>query len=118
LTKDQLNSGRGRRQLPARKAEPARPLIRRTAAGAADSAGTGQHQTCVTVNSNMTWHHPKYYAALRKRGRELTSSQASSDKRPNQRTRVQASSQNQQAPRSDDQGTSAQAHGPGCKQQG
>ena len=76
----------------------------------------------------MTWHHPKYYAELKRRAREqtaawykdrkLTSSQASSDKHPNQRTRVQASSQSQQAPGSDDQGTSAQAHVPGCKQRG
>ena len=66
----------------------------------------------------MEFKHPKYYAALRKQGRKLTSSQAPSDKHPNQRTRVQASSQNQQAQESDDQGTSAQAHGPGCKQQG
>jgi hypothetical protein len=65
-----------------------------------------------------TFHHPKYYAELRKQGRKLTSSQASSDKHPNQRTRVQASSQSQQAQGSDDQGTSAQAHGPGCKRQG
>ena len=76
----------------------------------------------------MTWHHPKYYAALRKQGRKLKgtscpddklpSSQAGSDKHPNLRTRVQASSQSSQAPGFDDQGTSAQAHGPGCKQQG
>jgi len=62
--------------------------------------------------------HPKYYAALRKRGRELTSSQAGGGKHPSQRTRVQASSQNSQAPRSRDQGTSAQAHVSGRKQQG
>ena len=82
---------------------PARRLIKATSAEAADSAGTGRPQTCVTVNINM-WHHPKYYAALRKQGRKLTSSQASS--------------QNSQAPESQNQGTSAQAHGPGCKQQG
>jgi hypothetical protein len=75
------------------------------------------------------FYHPKYYAELRKQGRKITSSQASSDKHPNQRTRVQASSQSPQAPGSDDQGTSAQAgsddqgtsaqaHGPGYKQQG
>ena len=51
-------------------------------------------------------------------GPELTSSQASSDKRPSQRPRVQASSQSSQAPGSDDQGTSAQAHVLGYKQQG
>ena len=51
----------------------------------------------------MEFKHPKYYAELRKQGRKLTSSQASS--------------QSQQAPGSDDQGTSAQA-GPGRKQQG
>jgi hypothetical protein len=66
----------------------------------------------------MIFRHPKYYAALRKRGRELTSSQATSGKRPSRRLRVQASSQNSQAPLSHDQGTSAQAHDPGCKQQG
>jgi len=69
------------------------------------------------VNINMEFRHPKYYAALRKRGRELTSSQAGGDKHPNQRSRVQASSQKSQAPESSSQGTSAQAHDPGCKQQ-
>ena len=64
------------------------------------------------------FYHPKYYAALRKRGRELTSSQAGGGKRPTPEPRVQASSQNSQAPESQNQGTSAQAHGPGCKQQG
>lgn len=66
----------------------------------------------------MTFHHPKYYAELRKRGRELTSSQASSAQAPTRRPRVQASSQNSQAPGSRDQGTSAQAHVSGRKQQG
>jgi len=66
----------------------------------------------------MTWHHPKYYAELRKRGRELTSSQAGGGKHPNRKPRVQASSQNSQAQESQNQGTSAQAHDPGCKQQG
>jgi len=76
----------------------------------------------------MTWHHPKYYAALRKQGRKLKgtsypddklpSSQAGSDKHPNPELRVQASSQNQQAQKFENQGTSAQAHDPGCKQQG
>ena len=64
------------------------------------------------------FRHPKYYAALRKERRKLTSSQASGDKHPNQRTRVQASSQSSQAPGSDDQGTSAQAHDQVYKQQG
>jgi len=62
--------------------------------------------------------HPNYYAALRKQGRKLTSSQAGGDKHPNPEPRVQASSQSSQAPGSDDQGTSAQAHDPGYKQQG
>ena len=66
----------------------------------------------------MEFKHPKYYAALRKRGRELTSSQAGGDKHSNQKPRVQASSQSSQAPGFRDQGTSAQAHDPGCKQQG
>ena len=66
----------------------------------------------------MTFYHPKYYAELRKRGRELTSSQASSAQAPTRRPRVQASSQNSQAPGSRDQGTSAQAHVSGRKQQG
>jgi hypothetical protein len=48
---------------------------------------------------------------------KLTSSQATSGKRPSRRLRVQASSQSLQAPGSHDQGTSAQAHDPGCKQQ-
>jgi hypothetical protein len=70
-----------------------------------------------------TFHHPKYYAELRRLGRALadsqvTSAQAPRRKRPSQKPRVQASSQSQQAQGSDDQGTSAQAHGPGCKQQG
>jgi hypothetical protein len=64
------------------------------------------------------FRHPKYYAELRKQGRKLTSSQASSDKPPIPEPRVQASSQSQQAQGSENQGTSAQAHGPGCKQQG
>ena len=66
----------------------------------------------------MEFKHPKYYAALRKRGRELTSSQASGDKHPNPEPRVQASSQKSQAPGSVNQGTSAQARVQGCKQQG
>jgi hypothetical protein len=66
----------------------------------------------------MIFRHPKYYAELRKKARQVTSSQASGDKHPNQRTRVQASSQSPQAPESSSQGTSAQAHVPGCKQQG
>jgi len=70
------------------------------------------------VNTKMIWHHPKYYAELRKRGRELTSSQAGGGKHPNQRSRVQASSQSLQAPGFDNQGTSAQAHVSGRKQQG
>ena len=70
------------------------------------------------VNINMEFKHPKYYAELRKRGRELTSSQAGGGKHPNQRSRVQASSQSLQAPGSDDQGTSAQAQVSGRKQQG
>ena len=78
----------------------------------------GERTAQIRYGSSMTWHHPKYYAELRKQGRKLTSSQASSDKHPNQRTRAQAASQNQQAPESDDQGTSAQAHEPGCKQPG
>ena len=118
MTRDQLLSGRGRRQSPAEATEPARPQNRATNAGTAGHAGTGPHQTCVMVNINMTWYHPKYYAALRAQRRKLTSSQASSVQAPNQRTRVQASSQSAQAPGFDDQGTSAQAHGPGCKQQG
>jgi len=65
-----------------------------------------------------TFHHPKYYAELRKQARKLTSSQASSDKHPSPEPKVQASSQSSQAPGSENQGTSAQAHDPGCKQQG
>ena len=42
-------------------------------AAAADSAGTGLHQTCVTVNINMRWHHPKYYKSS---GSEVASLQA------------------------------------------
>jgi len=68
------------------------------------------------------WYHPKYYAELKRLGRELasskvTSAQAPTRKHPNPELRVQASSQSQQAQGSDDQGTSAQAHVPGCKQQ-
>lgn len=64
------------------------------------------------------WYHPKYYAALRKQARKLTSSQASSVQAPSPEPKAQASSQSSQAPGSDDQGTSAQAHGPGYKQRG
>jgi len=66
----------------------------------------------------MVFRHPKYYAALRKQGRKLTSSQAGGDKRPTPEPRVQASSQSAQAPESSSQGTSAQAHEQGCKQRG
>ena len=62
--------------------------------------------------------HPNYYAALRKQGRKLTSSQAGGDKPPIPEPRVQASSQSSQAPKSDDQGTSAQAHDQVYKQRG
>ena len=62
--------------------------------------------------------HPNYYAALRKQGRKLTSSQAGGDKPPIPEPRVQASSQSAQAPKSDDQGTSAQALCSGYKQRG
>ena len=86
----------------------ARPRTRATSAAAVEHAGTGPHQTCVTVNINVIFRHPKYYAELRKRRRKLTSSQASGDKRPSRRPRVQASSQSSQAQRSHDQGTSAQ----------
>jgi len=64
----------------------------------------------------MEFKHPKYYAALRKQARKLTSAQAPGSKRPNLPSKAQASSQSPQAPGSDDQGTSVQA-GPGCKQQ-
>ena len=68
------------------------------------------------------FRHPKYYKELEKIRkqweRKLTSSQASSDKRPSPEPRVQASSQSQQAQGSGDQGTSAQAPCPGYKQQG
>ena len=69
------------------------------------------------ISGALMWHHPKYYAALRKLRRKLTSSQASGDKHSNQKPRVQASSQSQQAQVFDDQGTSGQALYPGCKQQ-
>ena len=52
MTRDQLTSGRGRRQLPAEAPGPARPQIRGTNAAAADNAGTERRQTCVTVNIN------------------------------------------------------------------
>ena len=74
----------------------------------------------------MYYWNPKRIKELKERGYKLhacpearvTSSQASSDKRPSRRPKAQASSQKLQAPGSDDQGTSAQAHDPGCKQQG
>jgi len=65
----------------------------------------------------MEFKHPKYYAALRKLRRKLTSSQASSAQAASPEPKVQASSQKSQAPGSENQGTSAQAHGPGYKQQ-
>jgi len=70
------------------------------------------------VNINMTWYHPKYYAALRAQRRKLTSSQAGGGKRPTPEPRVQAGGPSAQAPESSSQGTSAQAHDSGCKQQG
>jgi len=105
------------------KAGLARPLNKATNAAAAGHAGIGRHQTCAMVNINMTWHHPKYYAELRRLGRELasskvTSAQAPTRKRPNPEPKAQASSQSQQAQESDDQGTSAQAHDQMYKQQG
>ena len=71
----------------------------------------------------MTFYHPKYYAALRKRAREqaiqetvphndieeankLTSSQATSDKPASPEPRAQAPSHKPQAPGSERQGTS------------
>ena len=75
----------------------------------------------------MTWHHPKYYAALRKLRRKLTSSQAvqetvphndieeankptssqaTVDKQANPEPKAQASSQSQQAPEFSSQRTS------------
>ena len=65
----------------------------------------------------MVFRHPKYYAALRKQGRKLTSSQAGGDKHPTPEPRVQASSQSAQAPESSSQGTSGRSQAPGCKQQ-
>jgi len=117
LTRDQLNNGHGRAQSPAALAGRARPLNRITVAAAVAHAGTGPYQTCVTVNINMEFKHPKYYAELRKLRRKLTSSQASSAQAPSRKPKAQASSQNPQAPGSDDQGTSAQAHEQGYKQQ-
>ena len=139
-TRDQSNTGRGGllyQQPP--KLGHVQPRIRATNAAAVDSAGTGPHQTCVTVNINMTWHHPKYYKELRKRnksdqaisdhastevpsvrpgqGRKPTSSQASSAQAPSRKPKAQASSQTQQDPGSENQGTSAQAHEQGYKQQ-
>ena len=63
------------------------------------------------------WHHPKYYAALRKQGRKLTSSQANEPKVPSLPSKAQASSQSSQAPGSVNQGTSKPSPYPGCKQQ-
>ena len=51
------------------------------------------------------FRHPKYYQELRKQGRKLTSSQASSDKQANPEPKAQASSQSQQAPESSSQDT-------------
>jgi len=128
LIRDQLNNGPGRVLSPAEAAERARRLNRATSAAAVEHAGTGLHLTCVTVNINMEFKHPNYYAALRKQGRKpkgtscpddkIPSVQAGGDKHPSPEPKAQASSQSSQAPGSDDQGTSAQAHGPGCKQRG
>ena len=80
-------------------------------AAAVDSAGTGPHQTCVTVNINgYSKKTPKILrCAQEDPGRELTSSQASGGKHPNQRSRVQASSQSHKL---QDLMTRVQAHKP------
>ncbi len=64
------------------------------------------------------WKHPKYYAALRKQSRKLTSSQANEPRVRARKPRVQASSQSSQAPVSLNQGTSEPSPCPGYKQQG
>ena len=67
------------------------------------------------------WHHPKYYAELRKQrrlqARKLTSAQAPGSKRPSLPSKAQASSQSPQAPGSEHQGTSVPSPYPGNKQQ-
>ena len=74
----------------------------------------------------MVFRSPKYYAELRKfrreqerreQARKLTSSQASSDKRPNPEPRAQAEGPSAQAPGSKHQGTSVPSPCPGDKQQ-
>ncbi len=60
---------------------------------------------------------PKYYAELRKQGRQSPSAQAPTRKRPSRKLRVQASSLSLQAPGSVDRGTSEPSPCPGHKQQ-
>jgi len=64
------------------------------------------------------WKHPKYYVALRKERRKLTSSQANEPKVQARKLRVQASSQSFEEPVSLNQGTSGPSPCPGYKQQG
>jgi len=61
--------------------------------------------------------HPKFYEALRKEERKLTSAQAPGSKRPSLPSKAQASSLKSQAPGSEHQGTSVQAGDPGNKPQ-
>ena len=72
-----------------------------------------------TVLNCMThvFKHPKFYEALRKEERKLTSAQALARKRPSLPSKAQASSQSPQAPGSEHQGTSVPSPCPGNKQQ-
>jgi len=70
LTRDQLNSGRGRRQSPARLAGHARPLNRATNAGTAGHAGIEAQPIYVMVNTkkgNMQKREIKKIATVLKK---------------------------------------------------
>jgi len=70
LTRDQLSSGRGQAQSPARLAGHARPRTRATNAAAVARAGTGPHLMCVMVNTkkgNMQKREIKKIATILKK---------------------------------------------------
>ena len=107
--------------VTSQEAGPARPLNRATAAEAAGHAGTGPHQTCVTVNINMLYVQITQNIMLRSGSEEREAYKLSSFKRQASQPRAKGSSFKPEFNKLKDpmnQGTSAQAHGPGCKQQG
>ena len=85
----------------------ARHHLKAVSAENAEPAGQNQFLMYHMGSTNMTWYHPKYYAALRAERKkhqassskqQATDPQASSDKRQALRHKPQASSHKRQAP--------------------